>query len=152
MGLVDPTIAGYLHNVLSDVQGLLHISAYQSLALGTLIMGGDEGGPNVQYFIQADLFFGLFLGSFYCFAIGYIMATMRNGFYSSRTGSAIRLSLYLFLASAAFDLATEAGLFITELVVMLLFLVPLYLLARFLRICLVNRQVWAPSSQLSQTG
>ncbi len=152
MGLVDPTVAGYLHNVLSDVEGLLHISEYQPLALGTLIMGGDEGGPNVQYFIQADLFFGPVLGSIYCFTIGYIIAVMRNGFYSSRTTSAIRLSVYLFLAAAAFDLTTEAGLFITELVVMLLFLVPLYLLAKFFRVCLVNREFWRSLSQLTQTS
>ncbi len=145
MTLVDPSIMGYLHSVLNDVQGLLRVGSYEAVALGTLIMGGEEGGPNVQYFLHADLFFGPVLGSIYSFVIGYLIAIMRNNFFSSTTKSALRFSIRLFLAAAAFDLATEAGLFTTELVVMLLFVVPLYLLARFVRVCLVRPDAWATS-------
>lgn len=138
MTLVDPSILGYLQNVSGDLLGLLRIGNYQTAALGSLILGSEDGGPNVQYFVIADLFFGPALGCLYCFLAGILIGTARNEFFRSQTKSAVKLSVQLFLAIVAFDFATEAGSFVTEIAVMFLFLLPLYVLARLCRYALSN--------------
>jgi hypothetical protein len=132
--LVDPTVLGYLHNLFADTLGMLRISAYEQ-SLGALILGGDDGfGPNAQYFVQADLYFGPIYGLLYCGILGYAIATMRARFFNDRTDSATWFAFKLVLAASAFDLAIDAGIFVVDVAALALFVVPLWLSARMIRV------------------
>jgi hypothetical protein len=133
VALVDSSFVGFLQNAFADTMGLLRISQYAA-PLGGLILGSEEGGPNVQYFIAADLFFGPFAGCLYSFVVGSCVAALRNGFFYERSKSAMILTVRLFLALIAFDLATEAGMFVTEAFIALLCIVPLFAIASICRV------------------
>ncbi len=148
MTLVDANIVGFLRNTFSDTMGLLRLSDY-SLPLGIVILGSEEGGPNVQYFIAADLFFGPVAGCLYSFAVGGCMAMLRNGFFRESSDSAVRFTVRLFLAIVAFDLATEAGMFVTEIFMVLLCVTPLYWFACLLRTALNTKTaIWSITKPL----
>ncbi|MCU1323320.1 MAG: hypothetical protein JWM43_2969 [Acidobacteriaceae bacterium] len=140
--LVDANLLGFLQNAFADTMGLLRISQY-SLPLGSLILGSEEGGPNVQYFIAADLFFRPIAGCMYSFVIGCCIAMFRNGFFHTRSNSAMVIAMRLFLALIAFDLATEAGMFVTEVFITLVCIAPLYVVASVCRTGLnTRRAIW----------
>jgi hypothetical protein len=130
--IVDPSFMGYMRSMLSDVFGLLRIVDYGK-PLGMMILGSESGGPNVQYFIYADLFFSPVVGCLYSVLVGYLIASLRGYFFHSRTRSLVTFSFQLFLTLIAFDLASEAGLFATELVFTLICVAPLYPLSYLCR-------------------
>jgi hypothetical protein len=130
---VDPGLFGFLHYLLGDTLGILRISDYQQ-ALGSIIIGSDDGfGPNAQYFVQADLFFGPYYGLLYAFATGYVAAWFRSSFLSLATDSAMRFTFQLMLAVTALDLAIEPGLFVVRVATIALFVGPAWLVARLIQ-------------------
>jgi uncharacterized MAPEG superfamily protein len=124
----------YISYLFQSTLGLFRLIPYRD-ALGTVIMGSGETGfgPNAQYFVRADIFFGPIYGCIYCFVIGYFVGLMRRGFFTFSGGNATKLTLRLTLAVSATALAVESQLFVTDLVDLLLMLVPLYCLARLVR-------------------
>jgi hypothetical protein len=151
MTFVDPNVWGYLHNLLGDPLGMLRIVEYKA-ALGSIILGSDEGfGPNVQYFIQADLFFGIYFGILYCFIIGYMIASLRINFFKQATNSAVWLAFKLMLAASAFSFAIDAGLFVAPIITACILVLPLWLLARLIWIG-ARHPLWGPVVPLYLEG
>lgn len=141
MTLVDPNIWGYLHNVFGDFLGMVRVVPYQA-ALGSIILGSDDGfGPNAQYFVQADLFFGPISGLLYCFIVGYFIASLRTNFFKRATGSAIWLAFKLMLAVSAFSFAVDAGLFVAPVITACVLTFVLWLLARIIWIA-ASQPLW----------
>jgi hypothetical protein len=127
-GLLD-----YVHYLVDPILGMFRIIDYTSMrpALGTTISGMDVGfGPNAQYFVRADIFFGPFLGCLYCLAIGYLNGLFRRQFFTVRTGSAITLTFSLLLAVSAINLPFESSLFFSIVADTVLFLCPLWCFAK----------------------
>lgn len=156
MGLVEANFLGFLQNIFADTLGLFRLGGYTA-PLGGVIMGTEEGGPNVQYFITANLFFGPLAGCLYSFFVGFGIAAFRNGFFYERSASAMRFALRLFFALIAFDLATEAGMFVTEVLIAGLCVAPLYVLAGVSRTALDSKAaVWLSRNSgvgsLAQSG
>lgn len=135
MTLVDPNFFEYMHHLLGDLLGMLRIGDYQG-SLGSIIVGNDDGfGPNSQFFVQSDLFFGPFFGMLYSFIVGYIMASFRARFFEKATRSAVWLVFELLLAVSAFTLAIEAGMLVITIFTTAVVVLPLWLLARLCWIC-----------------
>lgn len=111
-----------------------------SPSLGAVIMGSGEAGfgPNPQYFVLADLFFGPVFGCGYCLLIGYLIAWMRRAFFSFSVGSPVKLVLRLTIAVSAFTLATDAGLFVSQLIDLFLIVAPLWLIAHTITVAIKN--------------
>lgn len=146
--LVRPDFLGFLQNLFGDFLGMLRILPYQS-SLGSLILGSDNGfGPNVQYFVQADLFFGPTLGMVYCFVVGYIIASLRTNFFRRTTRSAVWSTFKLMLAVSAFSLAIDAGMFAAPIVMALLLVLPLWAIARIVWISASRPISMPPTLQL----
>lgn len=121
----------YLHYLLGDVLGMLRISNYQP-ALGSVILGSDEGfGPNPQFFVQADLFFGPVVGLLYTFILGYVVSWLRRAFFGRPGTSAVWFAFKLMLALTAFDLAIDSSEFVVDIAGACLFIIPAWLVSRF---------------------
>jgi len=117
----------YLHYLFGDVLGMLRISSYPQ-ALGSVILGSDEGfGPNPQFFIQADLFFGPAIGLFYSLILGYVVSWLRRDFFDRTDTSALLFAFKLMLAVSALDLAIDSGEFVVDVVGACLFVIPAWL-------------------------
>lgn len=125
--LVSPHFSGFLHNAFGEVLGLLRLSDYDA-ALGSVIQNTDVGGTNVQYFVQADLFMGPVLGVIYCMIIGYAISWLRANFLRNHYRSALLAATALYFALIASDMATEFGLFVSEVFITAVFILPLYVL------------------------
>jgi hypothetical protein len=120
----------YLHYLLGDILGMLRISDYQP-ALGSVILGSDEGfGPNPQFFIQADLFFGPVVGLLYSLILGYAVSSLRRAFFGKPGKSAVWFAFKLMLALTAFDLAIDSSEFVVDIAGACLFVIPTWLLSR----------------------
>jgi hypothetical protein len=125
----------YLNYLLNPTLGMFRLADY-SPPLGTIIAGNlDFGfGPNAQYFVRADIYFGAILGCLYCFLNGYVIGAMRRAFYTLRTEAAIPFTFTLMLAVTAFNLAAESQLFVSATIDAILVIVPLWFVARIIRI------------------
>jgi hypothetical protein len=133
MALTDQTLIGYLKYLFNDILGMLRVGDYQQ-ALGSLIFGGDDGfGPNAQYFVRADLFFGPVYGCLYSCTIGYSIGYLRTSFFSISKVSPIIFTFKLALAVSAFALATESNLFVSEAITIIVSVFPLWILSRLIR-------------------
>ncbi|MDE1176973.1 MAG: hypothetical protein PW789_10250 [Edaphobacter sp.] len=138
IGALDASFFGFVSNLFSDTLGFLRLASYQE-ALGSIILGNSEGfGPNVQFFIQADLFFNLVGGLIFSCLLGYLVASLRHLYFASRTKSAITLTFQCVLALCAFDLAIESGMFMTEIFTLMLIVMPLWGMARIIRLVLTT--------------
>jgi hypothetical protein len=147
VNLVDPTFLGYLSNLFGDTLGFFRLADYKD-ALGSIILGNDSGfGPNVQYFIQADLFFNPIGGVFYSCFLGYLIASLRASFFYAKTSSAIGLTFRCVIALCALDIAVETGMFVGEIVTMAVVILPLWLVARGIRSVLYSISSIPPKSQ-----
>jgi hypothetical protein len=130
---IDTTFVGYLSNLFGDTLGFLRLADYKD-ALGSIILGNDSGfGPNVQYFIQADLFFSPIGGVLYSCFLGYLIASLRASFFYTKTSSAMGLTFRCVMALCAFDIAVETGMFVGEIVSLAIFILPLWLVSRGIR-------------------
>ena len=132
---VIPELAGanpftYIKYLVDPLLGMFRLEDY-TLPLGTIIAGNlDAGfGPNVQYFVRADIFFGPVFGCGYCLAIGYIGGMLRRSFFTLRTNNVMIFTFALMMAVSAFTLATESQLFVSEVADTALFLFPLWAFA-----------------------
>jgi hypothetical protein len=134
MALTDQTLVGYLKYLFSDTLGMLRLGDYQQ-ALGSVIFGAEDGfGPNSQYFVRADLFFGPVYGCIYSLAIGYCIGYLRTSFFSISKASPMMFTLRLALAVCAFALATESNFFVSEAISIIASVFPLWILARLIRV------------------
>jgi hypothetical protein len=134
MALTDQTLVGYLKYLFNDTLGMLRAGDYQQ-TLGSVILGGDDGfGPNAQYFVRADLFFGPVYGCVYSFVIGYCIGSLRTNFFSISKASPMTFTLRLALAACAFTLATESSMFVSETIAISISVFPLWILAFLIRI------------------
>jgi hypothetical protein len=131
-----PQLAGanfisYLQYLLDPVLGMFRIKTYAA-PLGSVIARDlDSGfGPNAQFFVRADIFFGPVFGCIYCAVIGFLCEFFRRQFYALRTSSAIALTASLMVAVSALNLAMESQLFVAEIVDTALVLLPLWCFAR----------------------
>ncbi len=132
-----PELAGvgpwdYLHYLIDPILGMLRLVDYGSIRppLGSIISNMDDGfGPNAQYFVRADIFFGPVLGSVYCLALGYLVGFLRRQFFVFQPKSAMALAFSLFLAVSAVNLPFESSLFVSMTVDTILILSPLWCLA-----------------------
>jgi hypothetical protein len=123
----------YFHYLFDPILAMLRLVDYQSIRppLGSIIGGLDSGfGPNAQYFVRADIFFGPVLGSFYCLALGYLTAILRRQFFIFRPRSAMVFTFSLLLAVSAVSLPLESSLFVSGIADVVIFIVPMWCLAR----------------------
>jgi hypothetical protein len=133
MALTDQTLVGYLKYLFNDTLGMLRLGEYQE-ALGTIILGGDSGfGPNAQYFVRADLFFGPVYGFLYSLGIGYFVGYLRKSFFCVSKTSPIMFTFRLAFAVSAFALAVESDMFVSEAAAIVVCVFPLWILARLIR-------------------
>jgi hypothetical protein len=122
----------YVHYLADPILGMFRIVDYASIqpALGSTISNLENGfGPNAQYFVRADIFFGPVLGCFYCFAIGYLTGLFRRQFFKFHARSAIAFTFSLLLAVAAINLPFESSLFGSIVVDTAVFAFPLWCFA-----------------------
>ena len=117
----------YLKYLLDPTLGLLRLKEY-AIPLGTIVAGNLETGfgPNVQFFVRADIFFGPVAGCFYCFLIGCIIGFLRRKFFTVQTASPFVFTWVLFAAMSAFVLAVESQMFLEEIVDAALVILPLW--------------------------
>jgi hypothetical protein len=122
----------YVHYMVDPILGMFRIVDYASIqpALGSTISNLENGfGPNAQYFVRADIFFGPVLGCVYCLAIGYLTGLFRRQFFTFHARSAIAFTFSLLLAVAAINLPFESSLFGSIIVDTAVFLFPLWCFA-----------------------
>lgn len=131
------SLLGYLQYLMGETLSMLRLKEYAE-PLGSVILGiGNTGfGPNAQYFVVADLFFGPILGCLYSFVVGYAIGYLRTIFIKDSRSSPILFVLKLTLAVLSFSLVTEAADFVNEIVTTVLILSPLWLLARLTRLAM----------------
>ncbi len=124
----------YLQYLLNPILGLVRLVPYAD-PLGSIIAGNLESGfgPNVQFFVRADIFFGTFGGGIYCFINGWIVGFLRKLFFVSRTQSPLLYVLLLMIAVSAPNFAAESQLFVTYVLETLFLLLPLWVVSRILR-------------------
>jgi len=125
----------YFKYLLDPTLGLFRLKEYAA-PLGTIIAGNlDMGfGPNAQYFVRADIFFGPVAGCLYCLVIGYIAGFVRKKFFTVKTANPLVFSFVLFAAFSAFVLAIESQMFVGEIVDAALVVFPLWGVAILSRI------------------
>lgn len=122
----------YVHYLLDPILGMFRLVDYASIpiALGSIISNMENGfGPNAQYFVRADIFFGPVFGCFYCLAIGYLTGLFRRQFFTFHTRSAMLFTFSLLLAVSALTLPAESSLFGSIVVDTAVFLFPLWCFA-----------------------
>jgi len=122
----------YVHYLVDPFLALFRIVDYTSIhpALGSIISNMESGfGPNAQYFVRADIFFGPIGGCVYCLAIGYLTGVFRRQFSTFHTRSALSLTFSLLFAASAMTLPFESSLFGSIVVDTAIFLVPLWCFA-----------------------
>ena len=103
----------YVHYLVDPFLAMFRIVDYGSIhpALGTIISNMEIGfGPNAQYFVRADIFFGPIGGCVYCLAIGYLTGLFRRQFFAFHTRSAILFTFSLLFAVSALNLPFESSL------------------------------------------
>jgi hypothetical protein len=125
---------GYIHYLVDPLLAMLRVLDYTSILppLGSIISNSDPGiGPNAEYFVRADIFFGPVFGCVYCFAIGYLTNLFRRQFFTVRTRNAIVFNLSLLLAASAIDIPFESSLFFSTIMDTVLFIGPLWCFAHF---------------------
>jgi hypothetical protein len=129
----------YLQYLVDPILGMFRIKPY-AIPLGSVIARDlDDGfGPNAQYFVRADIFFGPIFGCLYCAAIGFLCEFFRRQFYTIRTASAMVLTGSLMLAVTALNLAMESQLFVAEIADTALMLFPLWCFARVVNLSTAN--------------
>ena len=123
----------YVHYLVDPILGMFRIVDYASIRppLGTIISDSDLGfGPNAQYFVRADIFFGPILGCIYCLALGYLIGAFRNRFFTFRPRNAMTFVFSLLLAVSALNAAIESSLFFSVCADTIFFFVPLWCFAR----------------------
>jgi hypothetical protein len=137
MAATQPSLLGYLQYLIGDTLSVLRLQEYTE-PLGSVILGaGNNGfGPNAQYFVVADLFFGPVFGCLYSFLVGYGISYLRSSFINDSQSSPILFVLKLTLAVSSFSIAVEAPYFVNTVVMTVVVLVPLWLLARLTRLAM----------------
>ena len=123
----------YIHYLFDPLLATFRILDYGSIRppLGSIISNSDAGfGPNAQYFVRADVFFGPVRGVFYCVAIGYLSNMLRRQFFSFTTRNAVFFTFSLLLAVAAVNLPFESSLFVAIVADTGVFLFPIWCFAR----------------------
>jgi hypothetical protein len=125
----------YLKYLLDPTLGLFRLKTYAA-PLGTIIAGNLETGfgPNAQFFVRADIFFGPVAGCVYCIVIGYLIGLMRKKLFTLQTENPLVFTFALMVAVSAFLLAYESQMFVTEMIDAGLVVIPLWGVAFFARI------------------
>jgi hypothetical protein len=122
----------YVHYLVDPILGMFRIVDYASIpiALGSIISNMENGfGPNAQYFVRADIFFGPVFGCSYCLAIGYLTGLFRRQFFTFHTRSAMSFTFSLLFAVSALNLPFESSMFGSIVVDTAVFLFPLWCFA-----------------------
>ena len=103
-------------------------------ALGSVIMGVNQPGlgPNPLYFVRADIFFGPVAGCLYCLYIGLATAWIRQLFFTRKAITVNSSIVRLALATFAFGMPIDSGGTIGYALDIVMFIVPIWLLAKFL--------------------
>ena len=131
-GLMNAGPWDYVHYLVDPFLAMFRVVDYSSIhpALGSMISNMENGfGPNAQYFVRADIFFGPIGGCAYCLAIGYLTGLFRRQFFTFHTRSALLFTFSLLFAASALTLPTESSLFVSTVVDTGLFLFPLWCFA-----------------------
>jgi hypothetical protein len=122
----------YLHYLADPTFAMFRILDYTSILppLGSIMSNMESGlGPNAQYFVRADIFFGPIGGCIYCLVIGYLTGLFRRQFFTFHSKSAIAFTFSLLLAVAALNLPFESSLFFSIVADTAFFLLPLWCFA-----------------------
>jgi hypothetical protein len=131
-GLVNAGPWDYVHYLMDSYLAMFRIVDYSSIkpALGSMISNQTNGfGPNAQYFVRADIFFGPIAGCIYCLVIGYLTGLFRRQFFTFHTRSAVTFTFSLLFAVTAVNLPFETSLFSSYIVDATVFLFPLWCFA-----------------------
>jgi hypothetical protein len=136
----------YIKYLLNPLLGMFRLVEY-SAPLGTTIAGtADMGfGPNAQFFVRADIFFGPVVGCGYCLANGAFIGFLRRTFFKFQTQNAIVFTFMLTLAVDAFTVATESQMFVTDVIDTALLLVPLWAVAHLIRVAAFDQAALSES-------
>jgi hypothetical protein len=119
----------YFHYLVDPFLAMFRIVDYSSIhpALGSMIANMENGfGPNAQYFVRADIFFGSIGGCVYCLVIGYLNGLFRKQFFTFQTRNAMAFTFSLLLAVAAINLPFESSLFVSIIADTAFFLFPIW--------------------------
>lgn len=127
-------VLDYIKYLTANTLALMRVIHYPP-ALGSVILGDPDSGfgPNAQYFVRADIFFGPILGCLYCYLNGYVIGRLRKMFFEYGRGNIMSLALRLMLAVSAFNIATESSLFVSSLVDAAIIVIPIWGLASLMR-------------------
>jgi hypothetical protein len=141
----------YVHYLVDPILGMFRLVDYASIrpALGSIISNMDNGfGPNAQYFVRADIFFGPIGGCAYCLAIGYLTGLFRKQFFTFHTRSALLFTFSLLFAASALTLPFESSLFVSIVVDTAVFVFPLWCLAHVATIsAMVSHNLHGPATR-----
>lgn len=123
----------YVHYLVDPILATFRVVDYASIhpPLGSIISNMEAGfGPNAQYFVRADIFFGRIWGCAYCIVIGYLNGLFRRQFFTFHTRSTMTFTFSLLLAVDAINLPFESSLFVSIILDTVLFFFPLWCFAR----------------------
>ena len=131
----------YIGYLLDPTLGLFRLKEYAA-PLGTIIAGNLEMGfgPNAQYFVRADIFFGPIAGCLYCLAIGYVIGNVRKKFFTIRTENPLIFTFVLMTAVSALSLAIESQMFVEGIIDTALVVIPCWAVAFAARIAVTNQR------------
>ena len=121
------SLAGYLSYLTNDSLAMLRLAEYRE-PLGSVILGtGNNGfGPNAQYFVRADLFFGPIWGCLYSMIIGYGIGKFRTMFFTASPSYPMIFVFTLSLALLSPNLVSESSMFVQAVVSIVLTVLPLW--------------------------
>lgn len=141
----------YFHYLLDPILGMFRIVDYSSIlpALGSIIAKMPNGfGPNAQYFVRADIFFGPVGGCVYCLFIGLSFGLLRRQFFSFKSKNAIFFTFSLLLAVASVNLPFESSLFVSIVADTLLFTFPLWCFAHVATLATALPKLAEPTTRI----
>lgn len=144
------SLLGYLQYLTNDSLAMLRLAEYKE-PLGSVILGaGNNGfGPNAQYFVRADLFFGPQWGCLYSLLIGFCIGKLRTWFFSASPSYPVRFVLLLTAALLADNLFYESSMFLQTIVSICLTVFPIWLVVRLIR---KGQSICAPRNELNLLG
>ena len=125
---------GFWNYLSNDTLAMLRLAEYQE-PLGSVILGaGNNGfGPNAQYFVVADLFFGPVWGCLYSLIVGYLIGKLRTVFLNASGSSPVVFVLKLTLAGTAFNLVWESSMFAEIVATILIAVFPIWVVVHLIR-------------------
>ena len=97
--------------------------------LGIYLTGAEDYGPNPSFFGEGLIYFGIYFGWLYSFAIGSLISILRylSVFLGTTVNPVLSIFLFVYLNSALLTLSTDFLVFMAQISSFLFFYVMIYL-------------------------